>query len=379
MSTTSSNCCAITGRIPRAAILSSQTRPGSSRPRVHAFQYSALWRPVRIGLPALFCYHSSFRLHPGLSHQTACTYSDQDSHYAVSARGNRTPRTDQVCCSGHSLSVDDGLMSPWDASYGSFIPPEKSQPAHTDVTSTGFTGHAIFNSLYRAHVTAAYHEATKFNDEDMLLPHLLLWIERHLDKYVRHLDRRYLVPASLHLENLAHFKARLIRVSCDTSCFSCLLRMPEHVLHAGHALCSERVHILGTPVENDPYRRSIAMCPLCQVRLVPGPHTIALQPPTAGHCVLTMDGGGVRGILELELLQLLEETVQFPDPPRVRYDGGDEHGRANSAWTRRKRMVCRTLRRAIRDAAGPSVLAARCVKCPCAWPVAGIRAGVSDS
>lgn len=146
----------------------------------------------------------------------------------------------------------------------------------------------------------------------MLLPHLLLWIERHLDKYVRQLDRRYLVPASLHLENLAHFNARLIRVSCDTSCFSCLLRMPEHVLHAGHALCSECVHILGTPVENDPYRRSIVMCPLCQVRLVPGPHTIALQPPTAGHRVLTMDGGGVRGILELELLQLLEETVQFP-------------------------------------------------------------------
>lgn len=178
-------------------------------------------------------------------------------------------------------------MSPWDASYGSLIPPAKSKPANTDVRSTGFTGRAIFNCLYRAHVTAAYHEATKFNEEGMLLPRLLLSIERHLDKYVRQLDRRYLVPASLHLENLAGFKARWTRVSCDTSCFSCLLRMPEHVLHAGHALCSECVHLLGSPVENDPYWRSITKCPLCQIRLVPGPRQIALQPPTAGHRVLT--------------------------------------------------------------------------------------------
>lgn len=146
----------------------------------------------------------------------------------------------------------------------------------------------------------------------MLLPHLLLSIERHLDKYVRQLDRRPLVPASLHLENLVRFKARWMPVSSDTSCFACLLPLPEHVLHNGHALCSECVQILGAPVQNDPYWRSIAKYPLCQVRLVPGPREIALQPPTAGHRVLTMDGGGVRGILELELLQLLEERVQFP-------------------------------------------------------------------
>lgn len=185
-------------------------------------------------------------------------------------------------------------------------------PQHTNLTRQGFSGHAIFNSLYRAHVIAAYHEAAKHNDLEMLLPHLLLSIEQHLDQYLRQLSRRYLVPSALHLENLAGFKTRWTRISCDTSCFTCLLRMPEHVLHAGHAICSECVRILGTPVDDDPYRRNIARCPLCQVRLQPGPHHISMHPPTAGDRVLTMDGGGVRGIMELELLQLLEEKLQFP-------------------------------------------------------------------
>lgn len=88
--------------------------------------------------------------------------------------------------------------------------------------------------------------------------------------------------------------------------------MPEHVLHAGHALCSKCVRVLGTPVLNDPYWRNIAKCPFCTLKLEPGPRKISLQPPTAGLRILTMDGGGVRGILELELLQMLEDRLQFP-------------------------------------------------------------------
>ena len=49
-------------------------------------------------------------------------------------------------------------------------------------------------------------------------------------------------------------------------------------------------------------------CPVC-LDVFPKPFQIRPQPPTAGGRVLSLDGGGVKGIIELEILQQLCDLV----------------------------------------------------------------------
>lgn len=107
----------------------------------------------------------------------------------------------------------------------------------------------------------------------------------------------------------------------------------------GHALCDICIRTFGEPSEQ--YRHSFVVrcCPLCGE--LHSERHLPLLPPTAGVRVLSIDGGGVRGIIPLAFLQHLESCLlpMLRIPLREHFDfvGGTSAGRSqtlnNLQWT----------------------------------------------
>lgn len=63
--------------------------------------------------------------------------------------------------------------------------------------------------------------------------------------------------------------------------------------------------MFGRPVLGSEYTYELGSCPLCSS----GWLTAALKPPTAGVRILSIDGGGIRGVVPLEFLGILQNAV----------------------------------------------------------------------
>ena len=93
-----------------------------------------------------------------------------------------------------------------------------------------------------------------------------------------------------------------------TVCLCCLFEPPEHALPCGHIICTPCLKTYGklqlrTFIE-------ISECPLeKKARHWRRPWQVYLKPPSCGIRVLTLDGGGIRGIVELEILRQLEKEL----------------------------------------------------------------------
>ncbi|KAL9035741.1 MAG: hypothetical protein Q9214_006446 [Letrouitia sp. 1 TL-2023] len=103
---------------------------------------------------------------------------------------------------------------------------------------------------------------------------------------------------AMHRDRLAYFY----------SCFSCLMEVPQHPLQCGHTLCAGCIRAYGRVHD----RNSVVMdyCPLHEhtTRNFP-PWVVHFKPDFAGVRILTLDGGGMRGIVELEVLRAVERAL----------------------------------------------------------------------
>ena len=102
----------------------------------------------------------------------------------------------------------------------------------------------------------------------------------------------------------------------NQTCLPCLRRKPEYVLSCGHSVCDSCVRIFGRPVIGSEYTYELGTCPLCSS----GWLTAALKPPTAGVRILSIDGGGIRGVVPLEFLGILQDAVGPDCPIRDLFD-----------------------------------------------------------
>ncbi|KAL6151989.1 hypothetical protein ACJBU6_08881 [Exserohilum turcicum] len=96
------------------------------------------------------------------------------------------------------------------------------------------------------------------------------------------------------------------------TCLVCLCRRPHIGLPCGHTVCENCVYVFGRRSSDDPCIYYIDQCFLCETNAKQ--KSVRIHPPTAGAGVLSMDGGGVRGILELIFLRLLEDRIGLPIP-----------------------------------------------------------------
>lgn len=93
-----------------------------------------------------------------------------------------------------------------------------------------------------------------------------------------------------------------------SACFSCLISPPEHSLPCGHILCTPCVKAHGTARGRT--LTELKECPLHEAEeQFEVKWQVSIKPTEAGIRVLCLDGGGIRGIVELTILQQIEKML----------------------------------------------------------------------
>jgi hypothetical protein len=132
----------------------------------------------------------------------------------------------------------------------------------------------------------------------------------------------------LHKETMRDFYHRLggaVRFTSHSACFCCLREMPEHPLPCGHVLCTPCVRAYGWVKRGSVVQ--VDSCPMHYDQTpFPTPWILKFKPDFAGVRILSLDGyycsilqksydmlmfnsGGIRGIVELEVLREIERSL----------------------------------------------------------------------
>ncbi|KAM0714544.1 hypothetical protein Q7P37_009840 [Cladosporium fusiforme] len=102
------------------------------------------------------------------------------------------------------------------------------------------------------------------------------------------------------------FKARA-ELKSHVTCLHCLIQPPQYVLPCGHALCGSCFEASG---RREGCWLSVDRCRLHQPDIqLDSTMRVRTKPTGEGVCVLSLDGGGVRGIVQLETLRALEGAL----------------------------------------------------------------------
>ena len=120
--------------------------------------------------------------------------------------------------------------------------------------------------------------------------------------------------AEIHRDKImAHFfeqasRGRAMTFVSHSACFCCLSESPEHPLPCGHVLCTPCLKAYGHLKTKDVIE--IFECPM-EARSRPRYQSwiVNIKPASAGVRLLTLDGGGIRGIAELETLRQIEKAL----------------------------------------------------------------------
>ncbi|RYP11186.1 hypothetical protein DL764_000211 [Monosporascus ibericus] len=94
--------------------------------------------------------------------------------------------------------------------------------------------------------------------------------------------------------------------SAGDPCFACLFGRPQYKLPCGHFQCTDCVADFGEKDPRNPHFVTLEECVCCSQQTISQGYKIPLLPKFCGLRVLSLDGGGVRSIIELGILQRLE-------------------------------------------------------------------------
>ena len=116
---------------------------------------------------------------------------------------------------------------------------------------------------------------------------------------------------------LSSFKESWHQIHSTTTCFTCLARRPENTLECDHALCTPCTMVYGECSEANPWDFFVKTCPLCGET---NTLVFSQKPATAGVRIVCVEGGGIRGIIPLTFLKLLEKSIGLPLDIREHFD-----------------------------------------------------------
>jgi len=119
-----------------------------------------------------------------------------------------------------------------------------------------------------------------------------------------------------HQKTLSKHQGDWLTLYSSKTCYMCLRATPQYRLQCRHIICDMCYRKLGK--QSDLWKFEIHHCFLCH-QATPG-NTLEVKPPTATARLLCIDGGGVRGIIPLVVLQALEERVGLPYPVYGNFD-----------------------------------------------------------
>ncbi|KAK6071894.1 hypothetical protein SCUP515_07678 [Seiridium cupressi] len=131
------------------------------------------------------------------------------------------------------------------------------------------------------------------------------------------------VAALLHRERLNEQYSNILGAATDfvsySACLCCLRELPECALPCGHVLCLGCVQIYGTRTSRTTIE--ISRCPLHVRDIIASPPWVITTKPThAGTRTLCLDGGGIRGIVQLVVLREMEKILGPELPLQLFFD-----------------------------------------------------------
>ncbi|KAI8938298.1 hypothetical protein NX059_005951 [Plenodomus lindquistii] len=167
--------------------------------------------------------------------------------------------------------------------------------------------------------TGPYSSKFTFDDfADEWLQYLrrsLLEIEKGLGSEIMSSSQSQdtILITKIHQVNVNNFYHRVggaQRFVSHSTCFCCLRELAEHPLPCGHVLCTTCIKGYGKPHTELPGSYTVASCPLHDLDAVfRVPAEVLFKPPLAGVRVLALDGGGMRGIVILEVLRRIQHEL----------------------------------------------------------------------
>lgn len=121
-----------------------------------------------------------------------------------------------------------------------------------------------------------------------------------------------------HKSQIARYQPALENVSSEKTCLYCIRRRPQTGLQCLHSICHVCAGAFYGQHGSDNRLVHIDRCLLCTKSM----HDVFIrkQPPTATARVLSFDGGGVRGITEIESLVELQIRIALPYPVIQHFD-----------------------------------------------------------
>jgi hypothetical protein len=166
---------------------------------------------------------------------------------------------------------------------------------------TGFSPKEIYDSLYRPSCMEVFRSFFKPQSKCTWLS---LCVEERLVLLHEPVALGIQTSAQAHLINSRRYSNFFEPVKTNLTCLTCLRHKPEHILACGHSLCDNCVRIFGNGMIGSEHQFAVPSCVPCQAQsgLV----------VTAGVRILCVDGGGIRGIIPLNIMALLQ-TLAGPD------------------------------------------------------------------
>ena len=141
----------------------------------------------------------------------------------------------------------------------------------------------------------------------MFAEDLCTQVEDYLDLLFPTLELDFETAVQLHTNIIKTLKVQWSFLKSNRTCLFCLRRRPEHILTCGHAICDICVTVFGNALPGKDAHFVLDSCILCRTK---GKLVARIKPPTAGARILTIDGGGVRGVVPLEFLCLLQSLLE---------------------------------------------------------------------
>jgi hypothetical protein len=175
----------------------------------------------------------------------------------------------------------------------------------------------IYDSIYRHHCQAAINNFVI--QEDSRASFIQNLRERLQLDYEQMKAHTNVSVVNYHLQRLMDIQQYLTPLRSHKTCLCCLLRAPEKVFSCGHSICDTCVRTFGKKKSEERNSFSFSHCILCGEQNKKA--DISLTPFTAGVRLLSLDGGGVRGVIPLVFLQHLEGSLSgFQVPFREFFD-----------------------------------------------------------
>ncbi|CEI60194.1 hypothetical protein FVEN_g6376 [Fusarium venenatum] len=150
------------------------------------------------------------------------------------------------------------------------------------------------------HIKDLNERLCRFDQEDNVIPRVLIDVMAQFYRVAR-------IDGSV-----SNFKSNL-------TCLCCVRKVPENVLPCGHILCKACVQTHGNSVGQGLYH--MHCCPLHPKETIwPQPARIRFKPDEAGVRILCLDGGGVRAIDEIVILQEIQKVLGHQIPVQNFFD-----------------------------------------------------------